>query len=119
VPERATKEQFELMLQGLLKERFGLSSHFQEKSIKGYRLTVAKGGAKLSATFFFSGDFHAQGGQHGAAQGGEKSHGHSGAMGSGSTADSSGERAVDGRSGEGDFGTTWRAGGGCDVRTDR
>ena len=30
------------MLQSLLKDRFGLTSHFKEKSLRGYHLVVAK-----------------------------------------------------------------------------
>lgn len=35
------------MLQNLLKDRFGLTWHFQEKKMKGYRLVVAKDGPRL------------------------------------------------------------------------
>ncbi len=47
VPSGATEEQFSAMLQNLLKERFGLAWHFQEKKLKGYHLVVAKDGPKL------------------------------------------------------------------------
>ena len=43
----ATEEEFSAMLQNLLKDRFGLTWHFQEKKMKGYRLVVAKNGPKL------------------------------------------------------------------------
>jgi uncharacterized protein (TIGR03435 family) len=47
VPAGATPEDFSVMLQNLLKERFGLAWHFQEKTMKGYHLVVAKSGSKL------------------------------------------------------------------------
>jgi uncharacterized protein (TIGR03435 family) len=47
IREGATQEEFRVMLQNLLKERFGLVSHFEEKSVRGYHLVVAKGGPKL------------------------------------------------------------------------
>ncbi len=36
------------MLQNLLKQRFGLTFHFEEKNMAGYHLVVAKGGARLT-----------------------------------------------------------------------
>jgi uncharacterized protein (TIGR03435 family) len=47
VPEGATKEQFALMLQNLLVERFGLKYHRETKELPLYELTVAKNGSKL------------------------------------------------------------------------
>jgi uncharacterized protein (TIGR03435 family) len=47
IPPNATQEQFSLMLQNLLKERFGLAYHLEEKTLRGYHLTVAKNGPKL------------------------------------------------------------------------
>ena len=47
IREGATPEEFRGMLQNLLKERFGLTCHFEEKSVHGYHLVVAKGGSKL------------------------------------------------------------------------
>jgi uncharacterized protein (TIGR03435 family) len=47
VPEGATKEQFQDMLQNLLKDRLNLASHWSKKEIDAYTLTVAKGGPKL------------------------------------------------------------------------
>lgn len=47
IPTGATEEEFSTMLQNLLRERFGLVSHFQPKTMRGYHLTVAKGGPKL------------------------------------------------------------------------
>lgn len=47
VPEGTTPEQFQTMLQGLLKERFGLAYHFDKKQLQGYELVVSKGGPKL------------------------------------------------------------------------
>jgi len=47
VPEGATAEEFSAMLQNLLRERFGLAWHLQEKMMKGYHLALAKNGPKL------------------------------------------------------------------------
>jgi uncharacterized protein (TIGR03435 family) len=47
VPAGATHAQFSVMLQNLLKERFGLVWRFDQKEMQGYQLAVAKGGAKL------------------------------------------------------------------------
>jgi uncharacterized protein (TIGR03435 family) len=50
VPDGATKEQFHLMLQNLLKERFQLALHYEKKEMQAYELTVAKNGPKLGAS---------------------------------------------------------------------
>ncbi|HLK64444.1 MAG TPA: TIGR03435 family protein [Bryobacteraceae bacterium] len=47
VPAGTTQEQFLQMLQSLLKDRFGLAWHFEEKEMQGYQLVVAKNGPKL------------------------------------------------------------------------
>ena len=47
IPAGATAEEFSAMLQNLLRDRFGLIWHFQEKKMKGYRLVIAKDGPKL------------------------------------------------------------------------
>jgi uncharacterized protein (TIGR03435 family) len=47
VPDGATMEQFHLMLQNLLKERFQLAMHHEKKEMQAFELTVAKNGAKL------------------------------------------------------------------------
>ncbi len=47
IPAGATPEDFSAMLQNMLRNRFGLTSHFQEKSMKGYRLVIGKDGPKL------------------------------------------------------------------------
>lgn len=47
VPEGATKEQFQLMLQRLLAERFGLKVHWDTKEMPLYELVVAKNGPKF------------------------------------------------------------------------
>ncbi len=47
VPEGATKEQFRLMLQNLLAERFKMTVHREKKEAQVYELTVAKGGPKM------------------------------------------------------------------------
>ena len=47
IPAGATVEEFSAMLQNLLKDRFGLIWHFQEKKMKAYHLVIAKEGPKL------------------------------------------------------------------------
>jgi len=47
VPEGTTKEQFRLMKQNLLVERFQLKFHFVKKEMSSYELVVAKNGPKL------------------------------------------------------------------------
>ncbi len=47
VPAGATKEQFRLMQQNLLAERFKLAVHFEKREVQGYELTVGKNGPKL------------------------------------------------------------------------
>jgi uncharacterized protein (TIGR03435 family) len=46
-PEGTTKEQFRLMLQNLLIERFKLAYHFEKRERQVYELVVAKGGLKM------------------------------------------------------------------------
>jgi uncharacterized protein (TIGR03435 family) len=47
VPEGTTKEQFRLMQQALLVDRFGLKYHWEKKEMQTYELVVAKGGIKM------------------------------------------------------------------------
>jgi len=47
IPEGATKEQFRIMLQNLLAERFKLVAHWEKKEIPLYELVIAKNGSKL------------------------------------------------------------------------
>jgi len=47
VPDGATKEQFNIMLQNLLVERFGIAFHRETKEFPLYELSVAKNGPKL------------------------------------------------------------------------
>ena len=47
IPKGATKEQFQLMLQNLLAERFKLTLHHETKELPMYALVVGKGGPKL------------------------------------------------------------------------
>jgi uncharacterized protein (TIGR03435 family) len=47
IPQGATKEQFRLMLQNLLAERFKLALHHETKELPMYALVVGKGGPKL------------------------------------------------------------------------
>lgn len=44
---RTTKAQYQLMLQQLLQERFGLKIHHEERNFPGYELVIAEGGPKL------------------------------------------------------------------------
>lgn len=50
IPAGATPEEFSAMLQSLLKQRFGLVWHFQERAIKGYHLVQSGNGSKLVET---------------------------------------------------------------------
>ena len=47
VPEGTTPAQFAIMLQNLLTDRFGMTSHFDTKPVQGYELVVGKNGPKL------------------------------------------------------------------------
>ena len=47
MPNGTTREQFQVMLQNLLAERFKLEIHREKKTISLYSLTVGKGGSKL------------------------------------------------------------------------
>ena len=47
VPEGSTREQFRLMLQSLLAERFKLTVHREQKDMQAYELTVGKNGPKM------------------------------------------------------------------------
>jgi uncharacterized protein (TIGR03435 family) len=50
IAEGATKEQFRMMLQNLLAERFKMTVHHEKKEMPVYELVVAKGGPKLKET---------------------------------------------------------------------
>ena len=47
IPEGTTTEQFRLMLQNFLAERFKLACHREKKDVPGYSLVVAKNGPKF------------------------------------------------------------------------
>ena len=47
VPAGATRQEFNLMLQSMLEDRFKLKFHRETKEIRGYNLVVAPGGLKL------------------------------------------------------------------------
>jgi uncharacterized protein (TIGR03435 family) len=49
IPEGALLSSLNDMLQALLKERFGLKVHTENRDLGGFALTVAKGGPKLTA----------------------------------------------------------------------
>jgi uncharacterized protein (TIGR03435 family) len=47
IPPGATREQYRLMLQGLLAERFKLALHHESKVMQTYELQIGKNGSKL------------------------------------------------------------------------
>jgi len=47
LPPETTKQQFQVMLQNLLAERFKLTIHRETKELPAYVLTVGKGGPKM------------------------------------------------------------------------
>lgn len=47
IPEGTTAEQFRIMLQNLLAERFHLTLHRESRELTAYDLTVARGGTKM------------------------------------------------------------------------
>jgi uncharacterized protein (TIGR03435 family) len=74
IPAGATAEEFSGMLQGLLRDRFGLTWHFQEKMMNGYHLVIGKNGTKLTKST--GAGLPPAAGSHGQAE----SHGHSGVV---------------------------------------
>jgi uncharacterized protein (TIGR03435 family) len=74
VPAGATAEEFSVMLQNLLKDRFGLTWHFLEKKMKGYHLVIARDGPKLTESSGAS--LAPAAGRHGFGQ--AETHNHSG-----------------------------------------
>ena len=50
VPEDATKEQVDLMWQGLLKDRFGVAVHHESRVFEADEMTLAKGASRLKET---------------------------------------------------------------------
>ncbi len=50
VPAGTSKEQFHLMLQNLLTERFRMTLHHESKQFQGFELTIGKNGSKLTTT---------------------------------------------------------------------
>jgi uncharacterized protein (TIGR03435 family) len=47
MPTGTTEEQFEMMLQDLIRKRFRVAGHREMQNVPGYDLVVAKGGSKL------------------------------------------------------------------------
>lgn len=47
LPEGASKEQFGLMLQNLLSDRFALKTHVESRQLEAYQLVIAKSGLKM------------------------------------------------------------------------
>jgi uncharacterized protein (TIGR03435 family) len=76
VPAGTSQEEFLIMMQNLLKQRFGLAYHFEEKGVRGYQLTVGKGGPKLAASGGAAGQSSRD--NHGYGQG--SGHSHSGVL---------------------------------------
>jgi uncharacterized protein (TIGR03435 family) len=60
VPPGATKEQFRVMLQNLLIERFKISLHKEQKELPIYTLSVGKNGPKLKETELDASAFNPQ-----------------------------------------------------------
>jgi len=50
VPQGTTKQQFQLMLQSLVADRFKLTLHREKKELPAYALMVAKGGPKMKVS---------------------------------------------------------------------
>jgi uncharacterized protein (TIGR03435 family) len=50
IPAGTSKEQFHLMLQNLLAERFRMTLHHESKQFQGFELTIGKNGSKLKTT---------------------------------------------------------------------
>jgi uncharacterized protein (TIGR03435 family) len=48
IPPGTTKEQFAVMMQNLLADRFGLKLHHETREFKAWNLVAAKGGVKLT-----------------------------------------------------------------------
>jgi uncharacterized protein (TIGR03435 family) len=48
-PSNTSREQFQLMFQKLLAERFGMRVHREMRGVSGYELVQARGGSKLKA----------------------------------------------------------------------
>jgi uncharacterized protein (TIGR03435 family) len=47
IPPGTTRDEFKLMLQGMLEDRFKLKLHHETRDVRAYNLVVAKGGLKL------------------------------------------------------------------------
>ena len=85
IPAGTNPEDFQAMLQSLLKDRFGLTYHYKDKTMRGYHLVVGKNGPKLKeSTEMARVRPNGAAGQHGAAQG--QDHEHAGLMNFGGTA---------------------------------
>jgi uncharacterized protein (TIGR03435 family) len=67
MPTNTTKEQFQLMLQNLLVERFHLVFHHETRNFPGYELVVDKGGPKFKEVTPTQGANPGEGMQFGAA----------------------------------------------------
>jgi uncharacterized protein (TIGR03435 family) len=52
VPPGATRDQFRVMLQNLLIERFKIELHHEQREMTSYDLVVAKGGLKMTSSKF-------------------------------------------------------------------
>jgi uncharacterized protein (TIGR03435 family) len=80
VPDGASREDFQAMLQNLLKERFGLAYHFKDKPLRGYRLVIAGSGSKLQESGDKTGPAPAEGAHRFGPPGQTEAHSHSGPM---------------------------------------
>jgi uncharacterized protein (TIGR03435 family) len=78
IPVGTTQEQFLMMIQSLLKDRFGLAWHFEKKEVQGYQLVVEKSGPKLQESNAASATPNTE--THGGHNGGGRYFGHAGLM---------------------------------------
>ena len=96
LPAGATPEDFRAMLQNLLKDRFGLTFHYKEKTMRGYHLVVAKNGSKLKESKEIAGPPTTSNGQHGYGQGQGQAHKHEGLVAFGGSATYRGDHKTTG-----------------------
>jgi uncharacterized protein (TIGR03435 family) len=92
IPAGAIPEEFQAMLQNLLKERFGLAYHFQEKKMRGFHLVLARDGSKLKESGNSAGPSNARTETHRFGQG--ENHTHTGVINFGGMARYHGDRVT-------------------------
>ena len=94
IPTGATPEDFRAMLQNLLKDRFGLTYHYKDKTMRGFHLVIARNGSKLKESKERAGSSAAPNGQHGFGQG--QAHKHEGLVAFGGSATYRGDHKTTG-----------------------